>query len=51
MSVIRISNTKILKLTNVITQEIDIIENFDFATKVTQIENYIKSKGATPWDH
>lgn len=48
MSVIKISNTKILKLTNVITQEIDIIENFDFITKVTQIENYIKSKGATP---
>lgn len=45
---IDISQNKILKLTNVLQTEISIQGVKDYLTLVTQMENYIKSKGANP---
>ena len=45
---IQLSNNKVIKLTNVLIQEINIQENDDFNKLVLHMENYIKSKGATP---
>lgn len=44
--IINISNNKTLKLTNVVSLEIDISDNQGFNNTVIQLENYIKSKGA-----
>ena len=45
---ISLGQNKVLKLTNVLISEIDIQGNDDFNKLIFQIENYIKSKGATP---
>ena len=45
---IQLSNNKVIKLTNVLIQEINIQENDDFNKLVLHMENYIKFKGATP---
>lgn len=47
-SPIQISKSKTLKLTNVLIQEANLMENFDLSTVVLQMENYMKSKGAVP---
>ena len=48
MNKIIISNNKILKLQNVFSLELDINNNEEVMTKIIQMENYIKSKGAIP---
>lgn len=48
MKSIQTSEKKTLKLSNVLIWELDISEQADFATKVIQMESYIKSKGAMP---
>ena len=45
---IQLSNNKVIKLTNVIIREINIQDTDDFYKLVLHMENYIKSKGATP---
>lgn len=45
---IQISSNKVLKLTNVLIGEIDIREENEFLLLVTQMDNFIKSKGAIP---
>ena len=46
-NIIEVKNNKILKLTNAIMQNMDIKE-MNFITTMTQIENFLKSKGAIP---
>ena len=45
---IQMSTNKVLKLTNVLTQEMPLQESDQFTAIVLQMENYIKSKGAMP---
>ncbi|AEV67567.1 hypothetical protein [Acetivibrio clariflavus] len=45
---IKVSYNKILKLTNVLIKEIDLIENSDINKEILQMENYIRNKGAQP---
>lgn len=45
---IDISKNKVLKLTNVIIQEISMNDEENFNSIVLQMENFIKSKGALP---
>lgn len=45
---IQLSNNKVIKLTNVIIREINIQDTDDFYKLVLHMENYIKSKVATP---
>lgn len=47
-NIIQVSENKVLKLTNVVIQEIDMHESENFGATVVQLENYIKSKGAIP---
>lgn len=45
---ITIADNKTLKLTNVLSIKLDITTNLDANKKISEIENYIKTKGATP---
>lgn len=45
---IQLSTNKVLKLTNVLIQEMPIQESDQFTAIVYKMENYIKSKGAMP---
>ena len=48
MNKIEISNNKTLKLTNVLTCNVDIEGEENILTVVSKMDNYIKSKGALP---
>lgn len=48
MNKIELSYNKTLKLTNVLSLEIEINENANIDREITLMENYIKSKGALP---
>lgn len=45
---IQLSKNKTLKLSNVLICELDMSDSEDFATKVLQMDNYIKAKGFLP---
>ena len=48
MNKIELSYNKILKLTNVLSVEIELNENTNIDREITLMENYIKSRGAMP---
>ena len=48
MEKIKVYERKVLKLTNVLIKEIELIGNADFSLDVIGMENYIKSKGTIP---
>jgi len=45
---IKISDRKILKLTNVLIKEVDLEQIRDINKEVLQIENYLRNKGVQP---